>query len=100
MQTLVETIERLAERVERMESTLARLVEERTIKDWYTTVEAAALLNRAEFTVREWCRLGRVNAQKRDCGRGPHQEWIISREELERIRNEGLLPIPKYRHYR
>jgi hypothetical protein len=68
------------------------LVEQRTLKDWYTTAEAARILERAEWTVREWCRLGRVNADKRPCGRGRSQEWIISHEELQRIRNEGLLP--------
>ena len=100
MQPILESIERLADRMEKMESMLATLVQQKTIKDWYTTTEVASLLGKAEFTVREWCRLGRVRAQKRECGRGPHQEWIVSHEELLRIRNEGLLPVPKYRHYR
>jgi hypothetical protein len=51
----------------------------------------AQILGRAEFTVREWCRLGRVWASKRQCGRGNAKEWIISHEELTRIQNEGLL---------
>jgi hypothetical protein len=42
--------------------------------------------------VREWCRLGRVAASERACGRGKFQEWIVSHEELTRLRNEGLLP--------
>jgi hypothetical protein len=74
-------------------------VEQRTVKDWYTTAEVAKLLSKAEFTVREWCRLGRVQAQKKRCGRGISSEWIISHEELTRIRNEGLLPeMNPYRH--
>jgi hypothetical protein len=85
------------ERLKRIESTLADLVEQRTIKDWYTTSEVAAELSRAEFTVREWCRLGRVNAQKRLCGRGCNQEWSISHEEVLRIRNHGLIPVQSYR---
>ena len=83
------------ERLDRIEAMLRALIEERTVKDYYTTAEVAAILHRAEWTVREWCRLGRVNAEKRLCGRGRSQEWIISHEELQRIRNEGLLPDPR-----
>jgi hypothetical protein len=32
--------------------------------------------------------------QKKNCGRGVAGEWIISHDELTRIRNEGLLPDP------
>jgi hypothetical protein len=83
------------ERLDRIEAMLRTLIEVRTVKDFYTTAEVAAILHRAEWTVREWCRLGRVNAEKRPCGRGASQEWIISHSELERIRNEGLLPDPR-----
>lgn len=83
------------ERLDRIEALLRALVEQRTVKDFYTTAEAAEVLRRAEWTVREWCRLGRVHAEKRACGRGASQEWIISHAELERIRNEGLLPDPR-----
>jgi hypothetical protein len=83
------------ERLDRIEAMLRTLIEQRTVKDYYTTAEAAEILNRAEWTVREWCRLGRVHADKRACGRGTSQEWIISHAELERIRNEGLLPDPR-----
>jgi hypothetical protein len=79
-------------RLQRIETLLAALVEQRTIKDWYSTSELAAILGRAEFTVREWCRLGRVRAEKKKCGRGPASEWIVSHAELTRVRNEGLLP--------
>jgi hypothetical protein len=34
-----------------------------------------------------------VRAEKRQCGRSVSQEWIVSHEELTRIRNEGLLPV-------
>jgi hypothetical protein len=83
------------ERLERIEAMLRTLIEQRTVKDFYTTSEVAEILRRAEWTVREWCRLGRVNAEKRACGRGTSQEWIIAHVELERIRNEGLLPDPR-----
>ncbi len=69
------------------------VVEQRTIKETYSTAEVAKLLGKAEFTTREWCRHGRIRATKRPCGRGRSQEWAISHEELMRIRNEGLLPL-------
>jgi DNA-directed RNA polymerase specialized sigma24 family protein len=81
------------ERLDRIETLLRDLVTERMVKDWYTVAEAAEILGKAEFTVREWCRLGRVYASKRACGRGTSQEWIISHDELTRIRNEGLMPL-------
>ncbi|MFN3194022.1 MAG: hypothetical protein ACE361_26170 [Aureliella sp.] len=82
----------LQERLERIESLLESLIEQKQVKDYYSTAEVAKLLGKAEFTVREWCRLGRVWAEKRACGRGSSKEWMISSTELERIRNEGLLP--------
>ena len=86
-------------RLDRIEQTLQQLVQQRTIKDWYTTAEVAKVLGKAEFTVREWCRLGRVRAEKKKCGRGASSEWIVSHEELTRVRNEGLLPEANpYRH--
>lgn len=89
----------LAERLDRIEQLLQALVEQRTIKEWYTPAEVAKILGKAEFTVREWCRLGRIQARKKNCGRGVAGEWIMGHEELTRIRNEGLLPEANpYRH--
>lgn len=89
----------LTTRLARIEQALDLLVQQRTVKEWYSTAEVAKLLGKAEFTVREWCRLGRVKAEKKKCGRGVASEWIISHEELTRVRNEGLLPEPNpYRH--
>ncbi len=82
----------LTTRLTRIEQALELLVRERSIKEWYSTAEVARMLGKAEFTVREWCRLGRVHAQKKKSGRGVASEWISSHEELTRIRNEGLLP--------
>ncbi len=81
-------------RLVNIETLLASLVEQRTLKEWYSTAEVATLLGKAEFTVREWCRLGRVHAQKKKSGRGIASEWIVSHAELTRVRNEGLLPDP------
>jgi predicted transcriptional regulator len=76
----------------RVEALLEALVRERTVKDWYTTAEAARLLGRAEYTVREHCRLGRIQARKKPGGRGKGGEWLVSHAELQRLRNEGLRP--------
>lgn len=93
------TNDELLARLAKIETLLASLVEQRTVKEWYSTAEVAAILGKAEFTVREWCRLGRVHAEKKKSGRGPASEWIVSHAELTRIRNEGLLPDPRpYRH--
>lgn len=62
------------------------------LNDWHSPAEVAALLSRAPFTVREWCRNGRINAQKRPTGRGDADEWEISADEVQRIKNHGLLP--------
>jgi transposase len=81
-------------RLSRIESMLESLVGERSdTREFYSTSEVAKLLDRAEFTVREWCRLGRILAEKRACGRGCSKEWMISQDEVERIKNEGLLPL-------
>src|SRR4051794_33899369 len=83
------------ERLDRIEELLQLLVQQKTLKDWYTTAEAAEILGKAEWTFREYCRLHRVNAVKRECGRGNSKEWFVPHEELQRIRNEGLLPDPR-----
>ena len=88
-------IDVLAERLDRIEATLAVLVQQRTVKEWYTTTEIGNILGRAEYTVREWCRMGRIRAQKLRGGRGNEGEWRISREELERYHRDGLRPIPR-----
>jgi hypothetical protein len=82
------------ERLDKVEILLGELLRQRSIKDWYSTDEVAALLGRAKFTVREWCRLGRVNCRKKIDGRGKHLAWVISHDELLRIQREGLLPRP------
>jgi len=93
---VVERLDDLLERLIRVEATVDTLALQRAVKDWYTTDEAAEILGKAPFTVREWCRNRRIKAAKRDCGRGNAREWVISHEELTRVRNEGLLPPGEY----
>jgi hypothetical protein len=83
----------LIERLQRIEAVLEKLVAQRTVKAWYTTAEVGQIIGRSDYTVREYCRYKRIRAEKRRCGRGRSQEWIISHAELERLQNEGLLPL-------
>lgn len=89
-----ETNELLA-RLERIEAALLRL-EGKQEKDWYSIEDLAALLGKAPYTCREWARHRRIKAKKRACGRGRAKEWMVSAEELKRIQEEGLLPLPKH----
>ncbi len=83
----------LEERLEKIESLLATLVEREQMREWYSTDEFARILGKAEFTVREWARLGRIKAEKRLTGRGAHTAWAISHAELLRFQREGLLRV-------
>lgn len=83
------------DRLKWIEEALQTLLQQRVVQKWYSTADLAKILGRAEFTVREWCRLRRIRAEKRPCGRGNSKEWMISHEELERVQAEGLL-LPKY----
>ncbi len=90
-----EILSRLARLDERVADLHRLLADGRPARESYTTADAANLLGKAEFTVREWCRNGRIRAEKRACGRGRSRDWAISHAELTRIRNEGLLPRGK-----
>ena len=81
----------LEERLEKMEAMLAVLVDRQTVREWYTTHEFARTVGKAEFTVREYCRLGRLRAEKRQSGRGAYPQWVLSHAELLRYQREGLL---------
>lgn len=93
---LLDVLRELGERQIRIEDMVADLhcqsTSEATRKEWYSTAEAAQVLQKRPFTVREWCRLSRIIARKRPTGRGDAVEWEISHEEIDRIRNHGLLP--------
>ena len=63
-------------------------------RDYYTVAEFAALVGKSIYTVREWCRLYRINAEKCDTGHGDSKAWKIPAAEVDRYRNHGLLPVP------
>jgi excisionase family DNA binding protein len=75
-------------RLSNIESALADLTRQRMVKEFYSTAEVSELLARSDYTIREWCRKGQAMAVKSPNGRG----WLISHDELTRLRNEGPLP--------
>jgi hypothetical protein len=89
----------MVERLERIESLLASLVERQTIKDFYSTEEFGKLIGKTELTCREYCRLGRLRAVKKTTGRGKHPAWAIPHEELLRYQRHGLLPDTRRQSY-
>ena len=81
------------ERLDKIEQMLTLLVQRQTVKDYYSTEEFAFLVGRSEYTAREWCRQGRLKAEKKGSGRGRYQSWVVSHTELLRYQKEGLLPL-------
>jgi excisionase family DNA binding protein len=69
------------------------LTDPKAAREWYTVEEAASLIGRKPYTVREWCREGRINATKRPEKRGGTELWNISATEITRYKNEGLLSL-------
>jgi len=66
---------------------------DRQKKEHFTVEEFAALAGRQSYTVREWCRLGRIKADKKQSSRGKYPLWVIAHAEMLRYEKEGLLPI-------
>ena len=81
----------IEQRLERIEAALLLLCGRHETKAWYSVEEFARLVARQPFTCREWCRRGRIEASKKQSGRGAHTAWAISHDELQRFQREGLL---------
>lgn len=62
-------------------------------REYFSVPEFAAHVERGEYTVREWCRMARIHAEKCDSGRGEAKSWKIPAAELQRYRDHGLLPV-------
>ncbi len=88
-------MEKLCKIEEKLDALFSLVEEGKSLKDWYTTAEVGQILHRDKYTVREWCREGRIKAEKRQAGRGKAREWMVSAQEVERIKNYGLLPLRK-----
>jgi hypothetical protein len=82
----------LEERLEKIEAILVVLAGRQQVREWYSAEEFARLVGRSTFTCREWCRRGRIHAEKKISGRGAHASWAISHAELLRFQREGLRP--------
>jgi excisionase family DNA binding protein len=74
-------------RLEELQTSLVVLVTQPAAKAWYTTGEVAQILGKSDYTVREYCRKGQVRAEKSANGR----DWLISHDELMRLRNHGSM---------
>jgi hypothetical protein len=86
---------RLDERLPATQTDLSAMTQQRLVKDYYSTEEVARIVGKAPYTVREWCRYGRLRGEKRKCGRGNSKEWAVSHAEVLRYQNEGLRPLRK-----
>ncbi len=84
-----DSMEMLARLEQRIESLLQRNVS----KAYYTVDEFASLVGRRPFTVRQWCNLGRIYAERSMTHTGPSQRWAISHEEYLRFQRHGLFPL-------
>ncbi|HUY89406.1 MAG TPA: helix-turn-helix domain-containing protein [Pirellulales bacterium] len=90
--TIDERLERIESRLAAFQAAIAALLQREPAREWYTTEEFARAVGLSELTIREHCRLGRLGAVKRQSGRAPHRAWAISRRELLRYQQHGLLP--------
>lgn len=79
-------------RLGRIEASLRKLTEAQPVQEWYTVRELSRLIKLSPDTVRTHCRTGRIVAQRTKSGRGNKAEYRISNDELNRLRQEGLLP--------
>jgi hypothetical protein len=86
----------LESRLSGIETILAKiegaLAAPKVTREWYTVEEVASMIGKRPYTVRQWCLEGRINATKRSERRGGAELWSISAAEIERYKNEGLLP--------
>jgi hypothetical protein len=81
------------ERLQEILALLTILVDRQTVKDFYEVEEFARLVGKSCFTCREWCRLGRIRADKKLSGRGAYARWVVPHAEFLRYQREGLLPF-------
>jgi hypothetical protein len=86
IRTLLERIDRLERDVANSLDRLQHLCVARIERAAYTVEQAAARLDYSPWTIRNACRVGRIQAQKASNGK----DWLIPHDEILRIEREGL----------
>lgn len=85
-------IDELSEQIARLTAMLEDMRDRKPTKEFYGVAEVAEIVGRSPYQIREWCKSGRIKAQKRACGHGPHKEWAIPHDELTSYQSLGLRP--------
>ena len=93
MSILVE--QNVVERLANIESRMDQLLDGKQQRDSYSVEQFSERGGLDPWTIREYCRHGRIRASKKGSGRGRYRAWVISHAELLRYESEGLLPIRK-----
>lgn len=95
-EAILQRLDRSEENVcKRLDILIALLTSEQERKEdqlrqRFTTAQAAKKLNKKPWTVRRWCELGQVKAERIRLGRsGNRLEWRIDLDEVNRIAQEG-----------
>lgn len=83
----------IEEQLREIREKLDMLLSAQAVREHYTVAQAAAILGRSEYRIRDHCRNGRIKASRRMESHGPHREWVISHEEVMRCQREGLRPL-------
>ena len=86
---ILDHLSRIEEQTAEILRRLDRLEGGPQTKEWWSPEELATVLHRKPFTVREWCRLKRIRAEKDEYSR----LWKVPDEEARRlIAGGGLRP--------
>ncbi len=80
---IITLLEGLSDRLARLE----KATQATASKAGYSVSDVAFRLGLAEWTVRDWCRDGKIKAAKNSRGM-----WTVSPEEIARLEREGPAP--------